>query len=455
GRSIARSMGRQFVRVSLGGVRDEAEIRGHRRTYIGAFPGRIVGAMKTAGTMNPVILLDEIDKMSSDYRGDPASAMLEVLDPEQNKAFTDHFLDMSYDLSQVLFITTANYLGNVPRPLRDRMEIIELTGYTEHEKMGIGKRHLLPKQLAAHGLDAKLIDLPEKVWFRLIREYTREAGVRGLERQLATLCRKVARDVVKNQEKGKGAQARVRVSEARLEEYLGPKRFGFEQAIGEAQVGVSIGLGTTEAGGELIPVEVAVMPGRGNLTITGRAGDVMQESARAALSYARSRAEELNIPKDFQEKIDLHIHLPEGATPKDGPSAGITMATALISAITRRPVRNDIAMTGEITLRGRVLAIGGLKDKTLAAHRAGIRRLIAPLDNQRDIIKVPEKIREEMEFNFVESMDQVIALALMSNDVVEVVPLAAVEPASEGEETVQIPIEEPATPLVVDIHADA
>ena len=455
GRSIARSMGREFVRVSLGGVRDEAEIRGHRRTYIGAFPGRIVGAMKTAGTMNPVVLLDEIDKMSSDYRGDPASAMLEVLDPEQNKEFTDHFLDMSFDLSQVLFITTANYLGNIPRPLRDRMEIIELTGYTEHEKMGIGKRHLLPKQLAAHGLDAKLIDLPEKVWFRLIREYTREAGVRGLERQLATLCRKVARDVVKNQEKGKEAQTKIRVTETKLEEYLGPKRFGFEQAIGEAQVGVSIGLGTTEVGGELIPVEVAVMPGRGGLTITGRAGDVMQESARAALSYARSRAEHLNIAKDFQEKIDLHIHLPEGATPKDGPSAGITMATALISAVTRRPVRNDIAMTGEITLRGRVLAIGGLKDKTLAAHRAGIRRLIAPLDNQRDIIKVPEKIREEMEFNFVESMDQVIELALMSNDVVEVVPLAATEPTGEGEETVPLPIEEPATPLMVDIQADA
>jgi ATP-dependent Lon protease len=455
GRSIARSMGRQFVRVSLGGVRDESEIRGHRRTYIGAFPGRIVGAMKTAGSLNPVVLLDEIDKMSSDYRGDPASAMLEVLDPEQNREFTDHFLDMPYDLSQVLFITTANYLGNIPRPLRDRMEIIELTGYTEHEKIGIGKRHLLPKQLAAHGLDAKLIDMPEKVWFRLIREYTREAGVRGLERQLATLCRKVARDVVKNQEKGKETQSRIRVTEARLEEFLGPKRFGFEQAIGEAQVGVSIGLGTTEVGGELIPVEVAVMPGRGGLTITGRAGDVMQESARAALSYARSRAEQLNIAKDFQEKIDLHIHLPEGATPKDGPSAGITMATALISAITRRPVRNDIAMTGEITLRGRVLAIGGLKDKTLAAHRAGIRRLIAPLDNQRDIIKVPEKIREEMEFNFVENMDQVIELALMSNsDIVEVVP-ATTEPQPEGEETVQIPIEEPAQPLAVDIQADA
>ncbi|MGH9175219.1 MAG: S16 family serine protease, partial [Vicinamibacterales bacterium] len=418
-----------------------------------AFPGRIVGAMKTAGTINPVILFDEIDKMSSDYRGDPASAMLEVLDPEQNKEFTDHFLDMSYDLSQVLFITTANYLGNVPRPLRDRMEIIELTGYTEHEKIGIGKRHLLPKQLAAHGLDAKQIEIPEKVWFRLIRDYTREAGVRSLERQLATLCRKVARDVVKNQEKGKDGQGRVRLTETRLEEYLGPKRFGFEQAIGEAQVGVAIGLGTTEVGGELIPVEVAVMPGRGSLTITGRAGDVMQESARAALSYARSRAEEFNIAKDFQEKIDLHIHLPEGATPKDGPSAGITMATALISAVTRRPVRNDIAMTGEITLRGRVLAIGGLKDKTLAAHRAGVRRLIAPLDNQRDIVKVPEKIRDEMEFNFVESMDQVIALALMSDDVVEVVPVTAPEPV--GDEAPLIPIEEPATPLAADIQADA
>jgi ATP-dependent Lon protease len=455
GRSIAEAMGREFVRVSLGGVRDESEIRGHRRTYIGAFPGRIIGAMKTAGTLNPVILLDEIDKMSSDYRGDPASAMLEVLDPEQNKDFTDHFLDMPYDLSKVLFITTANYLGNIPRPLRDRMEIIELTGYTEHEKIGIGKRHLLPKQLKAHGLDASQLDIPEKVWMRIIRDYTREAGVRSLERQLATICRKVARELVRAQEKGKDQVVKVRLTEARLEEFLGPKRFGFEQSIGEAQVGVAIGLGTTEVGGELIPVEVAVMPGRGSLTITGRAGDVMQESARAALSYARSRAEQLNIPKDFQEKIDLHIHLPEGATPKDGPSAGITMATALISAVTRRPVRNDIAMTGEITLRGRVLPIGGLKDKTLAAHRAGITTLIAPLDNQRDLIKVPEKIQKEMTFHWVDSMDKVIELALLSNtDGVAPLPSEVAEVAGQQPEPqpLELPMDE-ATPQVVAVDA--
>jgi ATP-dependent Lon protease len=453
GQSIARAMGRKFVRVSLGGVRDEAEIRGHRRTYIGAFPGRIVGAMKTAGTMNPVILLDEIDKMSSDYRGDPASAMLEVLDPEQNKEFTDHFLDMPYDLSKVLFITTANYLGNIPRPLRDRMEIIEVGGYTEHEKVGIGRRHLLPKQLTAHGLDSKSFEIPEKLWVRVIREYTREAGVRNLERQLATLCRKVARDVVRAQGKRNG-RGKVRLTAARLEEYLGPKRFGFEHSIGEAQVGVAIGLGTTEVGGELIPVEVAVMPGRGSLTITGRAGDVMQESARAALSYARSRAEHLKIDRNFQEKIDLHIHLPEGATPKDGPSAGITMATALISAVTGRPVRNDIAMTGEITLRGRVLPIGGLKDKTLAAHRAGIRRLIAPMDNRRDAIKIPERIAREMEFHWVESMDQVVGFALMSDDVELVQPaVAVVEPMAE-EPPVELPVTGPEA-AVVEIAVDA
>ncbi|HUG16878.1 MAG TPA: endopeptidase La [Thermomicrobiales bacterium] len=451
GRSIARAMGREFVRVSLGGVRDEAEIRGHRRTYIGAFPGRIVGAMKSAGTLNPVILLDEIDKMSADYRGDPASAMLEVLDPEQNKDFTDHFVDMPYDLSKVLFITTANFLGNIPRPLRDRMEIIELSGYTEQEKVGIGRRHLLPKQLKAHGLEPKQLDIPEKLWVRAIRDYTREAGVRSLERQLATLCRKVARDLVRNERKGKSA--RMRMTDARLEEYLGPKRFGFDQAIGESQVGVAIGLGTTEVGGELIPVEVAVMPGRGNLTITGQAGDVMQESARAALSYARSRATQLNIPKDFQEKIDLHIHLPEGATPKDGPSAGITMATALISAVTMRPVRNDVAMTGEITLRGRVLAIGGLKDKTLAAHRAGVFTLIAPFDNRRDLVKIPDKIQADMTFHWVENMDQVISLALMSGEVV-------VSPETQPEDTrvdepIILPVPEPAGRVVADLTADA
>lgn len=451
GRSIARAMGREFVRVSLGGVRDEAEIRGHRRTYIGAFPGRIVGAMKSAGTVNPVILLDEIDKMSSDYRGDPASAMLEVLDPEQNRDFTDHFIDMSYDLSKVLFITTANYLGNIPRPLRDRMEIIELSGYTEQEKIGIGKRYLLPKQLKVHGLDTKQLEIPEKLWIRVIRDYTREAGVRSLERQLATLCRKVARDLVRNA--GKSKPSKMRLTETRLEEYLGPKRYGFDQAIGESQVGVAIGLGTTEVGGELIPVEVAVMPGRGNLTITGQAGDVMQESARAALSYARSRAAQLNIPKDFQEKIDLHIHLPEGATPKDGPSAGITMATALISAVTMRPVRSDVAMTGEITLRGRVLAIGGLKDKTLAAHRAGVYTLIAPADNSRDLVKISEKIRADMTIHFVENMDQVISLALMSGEVVVSADPVIESPAVFG--AISLPLPEPPAQVVADLTADA
>lgn len=406
GRSIARAMGREFVRISLGGVRDEAEIRGHRRTYIGAFPGRIIGALRTAGTINPVVVLDELDKMSSDYRGDPASAMLEVLDPEQNNNFSDHFLDMPYDLSKVLFVATANYLSNIPRPLRDRMEIIEIGGYIEQEKLEIGRRHLLPKQTRIHGLKAGQVEISGKIWTRLIRGYTREAGVRGLERQLAGICRKVARDVVK------GRNKKIRLTSTRLEDYLGPQRFGFDQVIGENQVGVAIGLGTTDVGGELIPVEVAVLPGKGNLTITGQAGDVMQESARAALSYARSRAGALCIPYDFQDKHDLHIHLPEGAIPKDGPSAGITMATALISALSHRPVRSDVAMTGEITLRGRVLPIGGLKDKALAAHRVGIRRLIAPEENRRDLSKLPTKIATDIEFLWVENMDQVIAHAL-------------------------------------------
>jgi ATP-dependent Lon protease len=410
GRSIATSMGRKFVRVSLGGVRDEAEIRGHRRTYIGAMPGRIIGAMKTAGTINPLILLDEIDKLSSDFRGDPASALLEVLDPEQNQNFTDHFLDVPYDLSKVLFITTANYGHQIPRPLRDRMEIIELSGYTEEEKIEIGKRYLLRKQLAAHGLQKDALDISTKVWQRIVRDYTREAGVRELEREVAAICRRSARDIVR------GKTTKVKLTEQRLEEILGPRRYGYDHDLEESQIGLAIGLGTTEVGGELIPVEVATMPGRGSLTITGRAGDVMQESARAALSYARSRADQLKIDRDFQEKTDLHIHLPEGATPKDGPSAGITMATALISALTRRPVRNDTAMTGEITLRGRVLAIGGLKDKTLAAHRQNIRRLIAPEDNRRDLQKIPEAIRKEMEFVFVSNMDQVIAAAILLDD---------------------------------------
>ena len=423
GRSIATAMGRSFVRVSLGGVRDEAEIRGHRRTYIGAMPGRIISAMKQAGTINPVLLLDEIDKLSSDYRGDPASAMLEVLDPEQNKAFGDHFLDLPYDLSRVLFLTTANNISPIPRPLRDRMEIIEIPGYTEEEKIEIGRRYLLPKQIAAHGLAPKSIAIPAKSWVRLVRDYTREAGVRQLERELAAICRRLAREVVR----GKGD--RIRLTESRLFDFLGSPRFGQDLHLGEDTIGLAIGLGVTEIGGELLPVEVATMPGKGSLTITGKAGDVMQESAHAAVSYARSRAEQLKIDPDFQAELDLHIHLPEGATPKDGPSAGITMATALISALTRRPVRGDTAMTGEITLRGRVLAIGGFREKALAAHRHGIRRIIAPKENARDLAKLPPAVRRDTEIIFAASMDQVIAAAIRLDETQVGGLLEGIEPA--------------------------
>ena len=416
-------MGRGFVRVSLGGVRDEAEIRGHRRTYIGAMPGRIISAMKQAGTVNPVVLLDEIDKLSSDYRGDPASAMLEVLDPEQNRSFSDHFLDLPYDLSQVLFLTTANSMAPVPRPLRDRMEVIEIPGYSEEEKVEIGRKHLLPKQISAHGLGPKSVSIPPRTWARLVRDYTREAGVRQLEREIAAICRRLARDVVR------GKCDRVRLTEARLAEFLGPTRFGQDLHLGEDQIGLAIGLGVTEIGSELLPVEVATMPGKGNLTITGKAGEVMQESARAAVSYARSRAEQLRIDPEFQSSIDLHIHLPEGATPKDGPSAGITMATALISALVRRPVRGDTAMTGEITLRGRVLAIGGFREKALAAHRHGIRRLIAPQENTRDLAKLPPAVRREMEIIFAASMDQVIAAAICLDETQVGGILEGIEPA--------------------------
>jgi ATP-dependent Lon protease len=432
GRSIASAMGRAFVRVSLGGVRDEAEIRGHRRTYIGAMPGRLIGAMKQAGTINPLILLDEIDKLSADFRGDPSAALLEVLDPEQNTQFTDHFLDLPYDLSHVLFITTANYLQQVPRPLRDRMEIIEISGYTEDEKVEIGRRYLLPRQTESHALRPGTVNIEDPVWRLLVRGYTREAGVRELDRDVAAICRKVVREVVR------GKAAAVELTPDLVETYLGPKRFSVELDLGESQIGVAIGLGTTEIGGELIPVEVATMPGKGGLTITGRAGDVMQESARAALSYARSRAEQLRIPVNFQESIDLHIHLPEGATPKDGPSAGITMATALISALTRRPVRNDTAMTGEITLRGRVLGIGGVKDKALAAHRHGMRRLILPAENRRDLTKIPENVRTDMEFIFVTGMDEVIAAAIILDDrqvegIAEDLELIASPPSGYGD----------------------
>jgi ATP-dependent Lon protease len=413
GRSVAEAMNRQFVRVSLGGVRDEAEIRGHRRTYIGAMPGRIISAMKTAASVNPVILLDEIDKLASDYRGDPTAAMLEVLDPEQNATFTDHYLDLSYDLSQVLFITTANGAQHIPGPLRDRMEMIEVPGYTEDEKIEIARRHLLRRQLQASGLAEQSIDIPIDMWRLIIRGYTREAGVRGLDRTVGQLLRKVATLVVRGKTDPNGT---VVLDEERIEEFLGPQKYGFEQDLGGSQVGLAIGLGTTEIGGEIIPVEVATMPGHGSLTITGRAGDVMQESARAALSYARSRSDELRIDHNFQEKLDLHIHLPEGATPKDGPSAGITMATAVISALTRRPVRSDTAMTGEISLLGRVLPIGGVRDKALAAHRHGMRRLIVPIDNSRDLQDIPENVRGELDIILVNTMDQVIQESLILDD---------------------------------------
>ncbi len=410
GRSVASAMGRQFHRVSLGGMRDEAEIRGHRRTYIGAMPGRIVSAMKAAGTTNPVILLDEIDKLSSDYRGDPTAAMLEVLDPEQNRTFTDHYLDMPYDLSQVLFITTANYWQQIPRPLQDRMEMIEVPGYAEDEKIEIGRRHLLRRQVDANGLASVSLEIGTDAWRSIIRDYTREAGVRGLDREVANLCRKLATRIARGRV---APDATVTVTPGDLEAYLGPAKYGFEPGLSQSAIGLAIGLGTTEIGGEIIPVEVATMPGKGGLTVTGQAGNVMQESARAALSYARSRADELRIDRDFQDTIDLHIHLWEGAIPKDGPSAGITMATAVISALTRKPVRNDTAMTGEITLRGRVLPIGGLREKTLAAHRHGIRRLIVPQGNERDMREIPQNIREEMEFVLASTMDEVIQAAIM------------------------------------------
>lgn len=410
GRSIAEAMNRKFVPVSLAGVRDESEIRGHRRTYVGAMPGRIINAMKSAQSMNPVILLDEIDKLSGESRGDPTAALLEVLDPNQNQAFTDHYLDLPYDLSQVLFITTANYVAQIPQPLHDRMEMIPVSGYTEDEKVEIGRRHLLRRQMDSNGLSDIQLEMSDDIWHELVRFYTREAGVRGLNREIASLSRKIATQIVR------GSIDRshpIRMDHAHLEALLGPAKYGYEQELGDSEVGLAYGLAASEIGGAIIPVEVATLSGKGELIITGLAGDVMRESAQAALSYARSRASDLKIDRDFQEKTDLHIHLSEGATPKDGPSAGITMATALISALTQRPIRNDTAMTGEITLRGRVLPIGGLRDKALAAHRYGLRRLIVPHDNERDLRDIPANVRDDLEFILVKSMDEVIQAAIM------------------------------------------
>lgn len=408
GRSIARATGRKFVRVSLGGVRDEAEIRGHRRTYIGALPGKIVQSMKKAGSSNPVFLMDEIDKMSTDFRGDPSSALLEVLDPEQNTAFNDHYLDLDYDLSKVMFITTANTLDRIPRPLQDRMEIIRIAGYTELEKLSIAKRYLLEKQKEANGLTPENVTFTDNALLGVIRHYTKEAGVRSLEREIAAICRKVAVEVVK-----KDRNTHMQVGTKSLHKYLGPVKYRYGKAEDEQKVGVTTGLAWTELGGELLATEVTVMPGKGQLIITGKLGDVMQESAQAAMSYVRSRATELGLDKDFYQKIDVHIHVPEGAIPKDGPSAGITMATSLVSALTTVAVRNDLAMTGEITLRGTILPIGGLKEKVLAAHRAGIKKVLIPAENEKDIEEIPAAVLKTVELELVAHMDDVLKKALV------------------------------------------
>jgi len=407
GMSIARATGRKFVRLSLGGVRDEAEIRGHRRTYIGALPGQILQMMKKAGTVNPVFLLDEVDKMSTDFRGDPSAALLEVLDPEQNTAFNDHYLDVDYDLSQVMFITTANVLHTIPQALQDRMEVIRLSGYTEIEKTEIARRFLIPKQLKATGLTVKNIEFTPDGLQGLISGYTREAGVRGLEREIGNVCRKMARRVVKE-----GKKASDSVTPANLGDYLGILKYRDPHSIEKSEVGLATGLAWTEVGGQILSTEVTLMDGKGKLTLTGKLGDVMQESAQAAMSYIRSRAHLLGLPKDFYRNLDIHIHVPEGAIPKDGPSAGITMATALTSALTRIPVRSDLAMTGEITLRGKVLAIGGVKEKLMAAHRHGITSIILPRDNEKDLADLPENIRALLDIHPVETMDQVLETAL-------------------------------------------
>ena len=407
GRSIARSLGREFIRISLGGVRDEAEIRGHRRTYVGALPGRIIQSISQVGTKNPVFMMDEIDKVGADFRGDPTSALLEVLDPEQNYAFQDHYLEAPFDLSNVMFITTANLLDTVPPALRDRMEVIHFPGYTEEEKLHIAQDYLIPKQLKEHGLSPSKLDIAEPAIREIVRRYTREAGVRGLEREVATMCRQVARKVVE------GKKGKTSVTLRTLHKYLGPEKFSYGMAEEKDEIGVATGLVWTEVGGDVIFIEATKMPGKGELILTGQLGDVMRESASAAVSYIRTRAGDLGIPEDFHEKLDLHIHVPAAAIPKDGPSAGITMATAIASVLVGCPVRRDIAMTGEITLRGRVLPIGGLKEKLLAAHRAGLRTVLIPMDNVRDLELLPERVRAELEIVPVKNMDEVLEMALV------------------------------------------
>lgn len=409
-RSVARAINRDFVRMSLGGVRDEAEIRGHRRTYIGAIPGRIITSIKDAGSKNPVFLFDEVDKIGADFKGDPASALLEVLDPEQNKEFTDHYLEVPFDLSKVMFITTANTIDTIPRPLLDRMEVINVAGYTEEEKVKIAQDYLIPKKVKEHGLKEDNIHFSERALRDLINYYTRESGVRNLEREIANICRKVARKMVS------GKKTQFRITEKNLENYLGKKRFHYDIITGEAEVGVTTGLAWTVVGGDTLFIETTVVPGSGKLVLTGQLGEVMQESAKAGISYIRSIADKLGIDPNFYKEKDLHIHIPEGAVPKDGPSAGVTMCTAIISTLTDTPVRKDIAMTGEITLRGKVLPVGGIREKVLAAHRAGIKKVLLPAENERDIEDIPKNVRKQMEFVLLHTVDEALEQALVKEE---------------------------------------